>query len=285
MRFRGLGEPDVAWNWMSESGAGSGGDPGTSSTSDGESGDPGSAGEGGVDTPASGGEGAGGEGGAAGSSPTSPAASAKTEADWRDKRIATLTRRLREAQEKGQQPAPDWTPPGQLSQADVDRLAEQKARELSVIHDFNRRCDEVALAGRRTFGDQAFNGQIANLQKVIDQDDPVSVQSYNSFLMAAIETGDAPKLLHALGSNLDEAQRIMALPPTRMAVELTKLAMGPEQQVSGAPRPLTPVGGRGAAHELIQPDDADRADHLGTSEWMRRREKQIEERMKARAQR
>jgi hypothetical protein len=167
----------------------------------------------------------------------------------------------------------------------VDRLAEARARELAVIHDFNRRCDEVALAGRRVFGETQFNGQIANLQKVIDQDDPASVQNYNSFLMAAIETGEAAKLLHQLGSNLDEAQRIMGLPPTRMAVELTRLAMGPEQQVSGAPRPINPVGGRGASHEQISPDDPDRADHLATQEWMRRREAQLTERAQARRQR
>ena len=175
--------------------------------------------------------------------------------------------------------------PGGLTQADVDRLAEQRARELSVIHDFNRRCDEIALAGRQTFGEAVFNGQIANLQKIIDQDDPVSVQNYNSLLMAAIETGEGVKLLHQLGSDLDEAQRIMGLPPTRMAVELTKKAMGPASEVSGAPRPLVPVGGRGASHEAISPDDPDRADHLGTTEWMRRREAQLAERQRARSQR
>lgn len=284
--FDEFGKPVVAPVWMSDSGAGSlGGDSGASGASDSSPGEPGSAGEGGVDTPASGGEGAGGEeGSGAGPASGAPPASKQAEADWRDKRIATLTRRLKEAQEQGRQ-EPPLPPPNGFSQADVDRLADQRARELSVIHDFNRRCDEVALAGRRVFGEQQFNGQIASLQKIVDQDDPMSVQSYNAFLMAAIETGEAPKLLHMLGSDLDEAQRIMALPPTRMAVELTKKAMGPEGQVSGAPRPITPVGGRGATHELINPDDPDRADNLGTTEWMRRREAQLAERARARQQR
>ena len=283
--FYRLGSPEVPWYWMSDSGAGSlGGDSGAGQGSDSAAGDPGSTGEGGVDTSGSGGEEAGGEGAAAGQQPTPPAA--PKEADWRDKRISTLTRRLKEMQERGQQqPPPPAVPTGSLTQADVDRLAESRARELAVIHDFNRRCDEVALAGRRTFGEQVFNGQVANLQKIVDQDDPTSVQNYNSFLMAAIETGEGPKLLHMMGSDLDEAQRIMGLPPTRMAVELTKKAMAQGDQVSGAPRPLTPVGGRGATHEQIQPDDAERADHLATADWMRRRETQLAERAKARQQR
>ena len=53
------------------------------------------------------------------------------------------------------------------------------------------------------------------------------MQSYNLFLDTAIETGEGPRLLHELGSNLDEAFRILSLPPTKMAVELAKRAQKP----------------------------------------------------------
>jgi hypothetical protein len=199
--------------------------------------------------------------------------------DWRDRRIATLTRRLREMQES--QPRPT-APPVPSQQPDVTQLSNQqieaRARELSAIQDFNRRCDETALAGRAAFGEVEFNGRINNLQKLVDHSDPASVQAYNSLLIAAIDTGEGPKVLHALGADLNEAQRILALAPTKMAVELTRRALAPQPEVSAAPKPITPVRGNGGSHSAITPDDADRADHLSTSEWMRRREAQVRER-------
>ncbi len=62
----------------------------------------------------------------------------------------------------------------------------------------------------------------------------------------------------------------MALPPIKMAVELTKIASGQGRQVSGAAKPITPVGGRGASHDAIDPTDPERADKLSTAEWMKR---------------
>lgn len=287
-----LGEPVVGPVWMSDSGSGSlgGGSGGANGQPDGGSpGSPSQAGEGGVDTPGPGGGGAADVGTAPGQESAQAPPPQRETPDWRDKRIATLTRRLRELQEQQGQPpvrqpsAPEG--PTGLTQNDIDRLAEQKAQSLAAIHEFNRRCDEVAMAGRQAFGDNRFNERIGQLQKLVDVNDPQSVQTYNMFLTAAIDTGEASKLLYALGADLDEAQRIMGMSPTRMAAELTRKAMAVDNgttQVSGAPRPLTPIGGRGASHELISPDDPDRADHLGTTEWMRRREAQIAERMRAR---
>lgn len=206
--------------------------------------------------------------------------------DWRDKRIATLTRRLRELQERPATPPP--TPAGTAPPApplqpptDLDALVNQRAREMAAVQDFNRRCDETAAAGRAAFGEAEFNGRIASLQKLVDNTDPASVQAYNAFLMAAIETGDAPRVLHELGADLNEAQRILAMPPPKMAVELTRRAIVPPSQVSSAPRPIVPIAQRGAAHERISPDDPDRADHLSTAEWMRRREEQLAQRRQA----
>lgn len=203
--------------------------------------------------------------------------------DWRDKRIATLTRRLRELQEKGVSttvaPPPSTPPAAPLSPpTDLDALVNQKAMELSAVQDFNRRCDQAALEGRTTFGESEFNGRINNLRKLVDNTDPQSVQAYNAMLMAALETGDAPRLLHDLGADLNEAQRLLLLTPTKMAVELTKRAAMPTPTVSNAPRPINPVGTRPGSHERIAPDDPDRADHISTAEWMRRREEQVAQR-------
>lgn len=278
---------EPGWLWMSDSGGSLGGAP--AGDDDGST-HPSAEGTGdaGVDNSSSGPEGGGEVAGQRESPPPSPT-QAPPPSDWRDKRIAALTRKLREMQDRGQAPAqppqaqPPQPPSQPFSQQDIDRLAEQRARELAIVHDFNRRCDEVAMMGRSSFGEAIFNERITNLQKLVDSTDPSSVQAYNSFLTAAMDTGDAAKLLHSLGGDLDEAQRILNLPATRMAVELTRRAMTPEAQVSNAPRPIQTVGGRGVTHEAISPDDPDRADHLGVSEWMRRREQQIADRNRARA--
>lgn len=203
--------------------------------------------------------------------------------DWRDRRIATLTRRLRELQEKQPpvQGAPPTAQPTAQPQAPDQALIDARARELSIIQDFNRRCDEAALAGRAQFGENDFNNRIASLQRLSDPTDPISVNAYNSLLMAALEAGEAPRLLYELGADLNEAQRILGMSPTKMAVELTKRAARPPVQVSNATRPIAPIGGRPASHERIEPDDPDRSDHLSTEEWMRRREQQLATRRQA----
>lgn len=227
------------------------------------------------------GEGTGGPEPAASPPPTTPEPSQPpTQPDWRDKRIATLTRRLRELQEGGARPAAPAAPaPHQpdMTQAMID----QRANEIAIIKEFNRRCDETALNGRAQYGETEFNGRIANLQKLSDPTDPTSVQAYNAMLSAALEAGEPERLLYELGADLNEAQRILAMSPTRMAVEMTRRAAKPSVQISNTPKPITPLGGRPESHERIAPDDPDRADHLSTAEWMRRRERQIADKIAA----
>ena len=62
-------------------------------------------------------------------------------------------------------------------------------------------------------------------------------------------TGSPVDVIHHLGSDLEEAARISALPPVRMGVELAKIAQQTAQApakrpISGAPAPIEPVSGR-----------------------------------------
>lgn len=204
--------------------------------------------------------------------PTPEPVAAAPKKDWKDARIAQLTARLKAAG-KTDAPAPIVAAPSGLptTQAELDALVDARAADKANLADFNRRCAEVATAGRAAFSD--FNDSIAGLMQLVDRDDPSSVNTYNTFIQAALETGEAPKLIHALGSDLDEASRILALSPVRMGIELAKLAMADgEPGLSRAPKPIVPVGGRGASHQQISPGDPERADRLSTKEWMARRE-------------
>lgn len=222
-----------------------------------------------------------------------PAKPAAVPQDWRDRRIATLTARLREEQRRNTgAAAPARVGDGgeistaPASEAELDALVEQRAAERAAITEFNRQCEEVAAAGRAEYGEAEFNARIRGpqgLTSLIDPGDPQDVIRYNQLLIAAIETGEAAKLLHSLGGNLNEAARIMALSPVKMAVELTRMAARPVNELSQAPKPIRPVGTGGARnHEAIDPTDSERSDRLSTAEWMRRREAQLATRNGAR---
>lgn len=206
-----------------------------------------------------------------------PAAEATPPAseDWRDKRLATLTARLRAAEAKLAESGDKPEPVAGESEAEFNKRVLTAANAISANNEFTRNCNEVAKQGKALFED--FQTRVDNLRKLADPNDAASVNAYNQFLIAAMETGEAPKLIHTLAGDLNEASRIMALPPLKMAVELTKLA-GVVQDPSRAPQPIKPVGGRGASHEEIQPDDPERGAKLDKKTWFERRTKQVEER-------
>jgi hypothetical protein len=193
--------------------------------------------------------------------------------DWRERRIGELTAKLRaaEAKAKAELPAPPAAPV--VNQAEIDRLANIRAQELNATTEFNRMCNEAAGAGRLAFPD--FDTKLNEMKRLAEGGDANTVSAYNTMIAAALETGDAPKVIHYLGGNLNEASRIMSMPPMKMAVELTKIATGAARTFSQLPKPITPIGSRGGQHEEIDPADAERSDRLATATWMERREAQV----------
>ncbi len=195
--------------------------------------------------------------------------------DWKDARIAKLTAQLHAAKQAAGDNTPEPTPAsGETPEAFEARVASEVERR-TVANSFNESCNSAAAEGRKEFGEVEFNSRVKELTKVVDRTDENSVVAYNTFLAAAIETGEAPKLIHMLGGDLNEASRILALPPIRMAVELSKLAAKTPEELSKAPKPITPIRGSGAANTDIDPTDAERSDNLPTDVWMKRREAQI----------
>jgi hypothetical protein len=161
-------------------------------------------------------------------------------------------------------------PPDQI---EIDRQIQERAQILASNQEFNRRCNEVAEVGRQAYAD--FDVAVNKLVGLVDNNDPQGVASYNQFLNAALETGEASRIIHALGSDLNEASRILSLNPVRMAVELTRMAARPVQELSGAPRPINPAATAAqAARSSTSPDDPG-SDNMSTADWMRRREEQI----------
>jgi len=192
---------------------------------------------------------------------------------WWQRRIDKLTAQKKELESKlAQQPDPAKpSPPA----PDFREAVKAEAAALAAEERFTAQCAAVANAGKETFGEDAFNRAILSLTSTIDRTDLEEVSAYRGLIEAAISTGEAPRLIHLLGSDPNEAARIMSLPPVRMGIELAKLAMTQPDSISRAPKPAgvpRGSGGGSAPHTAIDPADPERSDRLTTTEWMARRE-------------
>lgn len=203
--------------------------------------------------------------------------------DWKDDRIAKLTHDLNE--ERRTKAAALPPPPVQNAgetpeafQARVDEAATVKAGQIAAQVDWDRQCNAVAEAGKKDYPD--FVARLGAIQATINPKDPAELAAYNEVIAGAIETGQAHKVIYALGSDPGEYQRIMKLSPVKRAMELgtmaAKLIADPEP--SGLPKPITPVGSGGVHYEGITPDDPKRGTKLPMKEWMKQREQQARER-------
>lgn len=122
---------------------------------------------------------------------------------------------------------PTYTP------ADFEAAVTAKAE----AQEFNRRADDLYNSGAEKFSDwkDAVDGLV------------VSGFMDKNLLDAAMAVEDGTAVLHYLGTNLDEAERIGALSPIRKAAEMAKLSTtltAPKiVPVSAAPAPIRPVSG------------------------------------------
>ena len=147
----------------------------------------------------------------------------------------------------------------QPNHVDVRTLAQQEASRMLAEQRFADQCNKVYSSGKAEFAD--FDQSVANLQMVgVSRD----------FLELATSSDVGAKLLHHLGTDLDEAARIASLPPVQMARELTRLEFKLSQPaapkpVSKAPAPITPLGSSAT-------NDVDPA-RMSDAEWYAHRQK------------
>ena len=182
---------------------------------------------------------------------------------WFQERIDQLTRekyderRQREALEaevaRFREANPD-APPSK----DVEIKAE--AAKIVAQAKFDEKCNNVYSSGAEEFSD--FDEKLGNFRHLGGLPPQV--------LEAVTELPDAHKVLHALGSDMDEAMRIFSLPPVPMAVALAKLSAAPAKAkpVSNAPPPIKPIIGTPKAGE---PDP----EKMSMEEWYKWREAQV----------
>jgi hypothetical protein len=172
----------------------------------------------------------------------------KPKNDWVQRRIDQLVRekheekRQREALEtqlrQYQQPTQTQTQPN--GEVDVYKAAEQLIKQ----RDFNAACNKVFDAGKTEFAD-GWDQSLRTFQ-MLGGASP-------EFLEAVTAMDAGHKVLHHLGQNPEVAERVLSLPPLRMALELARLestvGQAKPKPVSKAPDPINPVGGRSAPVE------------------------------------
>ena len=194
---------------------------------------------------------------------------------WFQTRIDELTRARHQAQREAetlrqqlaiyQQPGyqPEQAPQEQQrtqSPVDIDSLATQRAQQLLAEQRFAEQCNKVYSDGKAAFPD--FDQAVANLQMLgVNRD----------FLELATSSDAGAKLLHHLGTDLDETARLLTLPPVQMARELTRLEIklaqpAPPPPVSKAPAPITPLGSS-ALNDVGDPS------RMSDAEWYAQRQK------------
>jgi len=174
----------------------------------------------------------------------------KPKNDWVQRRIDQLTRekheekRQREALEarlRELQPQQETT--GQPMTAEQIR---SEAKRLIEQERFDEACNKVFDAGKGEFGGD-WDSSLRTFQ-MLGGASP-------DFLQAITSMDHGHKVLHALGQDPETAERVLSLPPLRMALELARLeakvgASAPTPKpVSKAPAPITPVGGKSAPVE------------------------------------
>ena len=150
--------------------------------------------------------------------------------------------------EREQQQARNGGAPDPIEQAKA------QLREENAQREFNKACNDLASRGRQEYGD--FDDAIRALTAVGYGNRPDA-------LTAITQLPDGHRVYRTLASDLDNAARVLSLPPMAMAMEFARMAMGaphtaaePEAPaaapapISRAPEPLRVVGGTSARAQV-----------------------------------
>lgn len=199
---------------------------------------------------------------------------------------AKLRERLAQFEALGIDPSEQTNPPNNSNNSHTftREQLEQRARELANIQasemHFRNEIDKEANDARRKYQD--FDSSVANLQKF----GPLS----RDFLQMVLEAGATVEgvkpgdLIYSLGKDLNEADRILSLPPIRQAVALAGFASKLRgnnnssneenilSNISNAPPPISSNRPAAVSRKSYTLDDP----NMPMEQWIKAREKQLQ---------
>ena len=123
---------------------------------------------------------------------------------------------------------------GQPTAADIDRLTQERAQQLVAEQERVKRVNDWDAAGKTAHGEQEF---AKACQTVADMADDTQRRT---LLAVAMDVEGAQGAIVRMADDADLAERILRLPPHRMALELEKLADKPE--AAKPTKPATTLG-------------------------------------------
>lgn len=149
-----------------------------------------------------------------------------------------------------------------LDEAKINAEADRRAAQRTADAQFNKESNDAFNAGQAEYGD--FRSVLSTFTPLVG---PGGFP--RETVEAMLETGAAHRVIYELSQNLNEAQRILSLPPARQAVALAKIASTakPGKTVSTAAAPITPLGG-GKQTGVVDLGD----DSVSIDKWMAKRE-------------
>ena len=208
-----------------------------------------------------------------------------------ERRISRLTRDAAEAKARADfyeaefkkaQPAPQrpTSEPRIEDFADVEEYAKAKAeyaKEAALKErDAKSRTDAQQASQKRLVSDWEKKAERGD-SKYDDFADVVGELKPNSpWAVAVMEADNGDDIAHYLGTHIDEAEKIAALPPVAQIRAIgrleAKLAAEPPKpkEPSKAPAPIAPLTGAAGVTPSEGPSDKD---DMGT--WMKKRQKQV----------
>lgn len=196
----------------------------------------------------------------------------KARADYAQQRATALEAELAAA--RGQKPAE--TPQVAITPEKIQAMVQEHAQELVRGQRFDEASNKAAKAGEKEFPDFAKAVVTLNtMGALFDEKGPTDLAD------TIMQSDLSHKLLHHLGSNPDEAEIILALPPKLQARQIglleARLSQAPAAPtvplVSKAPAPIVPAGSRANASDA--PSDKDDA-----ATWQAKRAAEIAARAK-----
>ena len=148
-----------------------------------------------------------------------------------------LTARLQEVLQRPADQTQPQAPAGFVPASEVPKAAAQMVAQERYL----AACSDIADAGTKLDA-QEFPAAVRNLQLLgVDPDN-----ARHPLMEIVTDSGaaDGAKILYELGRNPDEAERILALSPVRMAREIDRLMQAASERtvpVSKTPAPITPI--------------------------------------------
>ena len=163
-----------------------------------------------------------------------------------------------------------------LTKEDVEKEAKRIAIELNNERQFTEDCNRLADAAKKL--DKEFDSKMKSLAE-----DVAPIPGYMIGILADLDNGGA--VLRHFTDNADIYEDIIALPPMKMGVAVTKLASKLEAEikpkpkaVSKVPAPNEPVGGKGGSNSMVITE----ADTKDMQTFVKKRQMQLEERKRLR---